>query len=175
MGIRLRQVTTLKRVTREQHENSALMIPRAALPMAAFGAAAVVAGGILAAATAHAPSQPAVWATAYLVLVVGVVQVALAIGLGLLAARPVTGAMQAWAFGLFNLGNAAVLTGTLLGDGAGVGVWIVDVGGVLLAASMVLLLIYVRGAHRSRLLAIYVAVVAVILVSMPIGLVLARS
>ncbi len=141
--------------------------------MASFGATAVVAGGIVAAATASAPSQPAAWASAYLVLVVGVVQVALAVGLGLLAVRPITGSMQAWAFGLFNLGNAAVLVGTLL-DGTGGGVWIVDLGGVLLLAAMGLLLYYVRGARRSWLLALYVGVVGVIVVSMPIGLVLSR-
>lgn len=142
--------------------------------MAIFGAMAVVAGGILAAATASIPSQPTVWATAYLVLVVGAVQVALAIGLGLLAERPVTGAMQAWIFSLFNLGNAAVLTGTLVGGDAGGAVWIVDLGGVLLVAAMALLLYCVRGARRSWLLALYLAVVVVILVSMPIGLLLAR-
>ncbi len=145
--------------------------------MAGFGATAVVAGGILAAATASASSQPAAWATAYLVLVVGVVQIALAVGLGLLAPRPVTWAMQAGLFALFNLGNAAVLVGTLLdGSGGGEGgeVWIVDAGGALLAVAMVLCIYLVRGARRGWLLAAFVSVVVVILVSMPIGLVLAR-
>lgn len=146
--------------------------------MALFGAAAVVAGGIVAAATASAASQPAVWASAYLVLVVGVAQVALAIGLGLLAPEPAAGARAsapaAWAFALFNLGNAAVLAGTLL-DGVVAGsVWIVDLGGALLAGSMALFLYLVREARRGWLLGLFVAVVAVILVSMPIGLVLAR-
>ena len=151
-----------------------MRIPRATLPAALLGAAAVVAGGILAAATASASSQLAVWATAYLVLVVGVVQVALAVGLGLLAARPITGAMLASAFGLYNLGNAAVLAGTLLDGIVGGSVWIVDLGGALLVAAMALLLYCVRGARRSPLLAAYAVVVAVILVSTPIGLVLAR-
>lgn len=151
-----------------------LRIPRASMPMASVGAAAVVAGGILAAATASASSQPAVWATAYLVLVVGAVQIALAIGFGLLVPRPVAAGLRAWAFGLFNLGNAAVLAGTLLDGVVRGSVWLVDLGGGLLAIAMALLLYAARGARRGWLLRGYIAVVAVILVSMPIGLVLAR-
>ena len=114
------------------------------------------------------------WASAYLVLVVGVAQVALGIGLGLLAGASLGRRELAWVFALFNLGNAAVLAGTLLDGVLGGSVWIVDAGGALLAAAMALLLYLVRGAARGWLLGAFVAVVAVILVSMPVGLVLAR-
>src|SRR5664280_1572278 len=43
----------------------------AALPFAAVGAACIVAGGLVAAVSAPAPSEHASWAAAYLVLVVG--------------------------------------------------------------------------------------------------------
>src|SRR5664280_2796146 len=59
----------------------------AALPFAAVGAACIVAGGLVAAVSAPAPSEHASWAAAYLVLVVGVAQAALGVGQALLALR----------------------------------------------------------------------------------------
>lgn len=107
----------------------------AAAPFAAAGAACIVAGGLVAAATALAPSQLASWTTAYLVLVGGVAQAALGTGQALLAARPpgrpgIAAELTAW-----NGGNGAVLAGTLLGAS-----WLADVGGVLLAAVLALML-----------------------------------
>src|SRR5689334_18409429 len=79
----------------------------AAAPFAAAGAACIVAGGLVAAATAQAPSQLASWTTAYLVLVVGVAQAALGTGQALLTARPpgrpgIAAELTAW-----NGGNGA--------------------------------------------------------------------
>lgn len=148
---------------------------RAALvPAAVVGGLCIVAGGLLAAITAPQPSEGASWAAAYLVLVGGVAQVAFGFGQGSFndaaATRSVVAQLLTW-----NVGNACVLAGTLAGPTA-----LVDVGGVLLVASLLLLAPGLRrpAAAQSRagrwLLWAYRAVVAVLLVSIPVGLVLAR-
>jgi hypothetical protein len=145
---------------------------RPAVPFAAVGAACVVAGGLVAAATAPAPSEHGSWAAAYLVLVAGVTQVALGVGQALLAPRPpsrrvVTGEITAW-----NAGNVAVLAGTLLGVAP-----LVDAGGALLVVALALLTLGVRhqGGRRGWGLRLYRLLIAVVLVSIPIGLLLARA
>lgn len=143
----------------------------AALPFAVFGAGCVVAGGLVAAATASAPTEHGTWAAAYLVLVAGVSQMALGVGQAALAARTPTRAMVAAEFAIWNLGNAAVITGTLLGLTT-----MIDVGGAFLVVALGLLLLAVRGTagrYRWSLLAFRLLVV-VLLVSIPVGLVLAR-
>jgi hypothetical protein len=142
----------------------------AAAPFAAAGAACVVAGGLVAAATALAPSQLASWTTAYLVLVGGVAQAALGTGQALLTARPpgrpgIAAELTAW-----NGGNGAVLAGTLLGAS-----WLADVGGVLLAAVLALMIAATGGAARQPAwpLHLYRALAALLLVSIPAGLVIA--
>lgn len=141
----------------------------AAAPFAAAGAACVVAGGLVAAATALAPSQLASWATAYLVLVGGVAQAALGTGQALLTARPpgrpgIAAELAAW-----NAGNGAVLAGTLMGAS-----WLADVGGVLLAAVLALMIAATRGAGRPPAwpLHLYRALAALVLVSIPAGLII---
>ena len=75
-------------------------------------------------------------------------------------------------FVTWNVGNAAVITGQLLGLA-----FVLDAGGVLLAIALVLLLAGVRGAapriawERWSLLA-YRAILLIVLVSIPIGLVI---
>jgi hypothetical protein len=129
----------------------------AAVPFAAAGAVCVVAGGLVAAATALAPSQLASWTTAYLVLVGGVARP---------PGRPgIAAEVTAW-----NAGNGAVLAGTLLGAG-----WLADVGGILLAAVLALMIAATRGAARRPAwpLHLYRALAALVLVSIPAGLVIA--
>lgn len=136
----------------------------------AVGAASIVAGGLTAAVSATAPSEHGAWAAAYLVLVCGVAQIALGTG-QLLLARPATRTL-AWEFATWNLGNAGVLAGTLAGSTA-----VVDAGGVLLAAALALMTFGTRssaGAHVWTLRG-YRLLTAVILVSIPIGLVLAAA
>lgn len=142
----------------------------AAAPFAAAGAACVVAGGLIAAATAQAPSQLASWATAYLVLVGGVAQAVLGTGQALLTSRPpgrpgIAAELTAW-----NAGNGAVLAGTLLGAD-----WLADVGGVLLAAVLALMIAATRGVTRQPAwpLHLYRALAALVLVSIPAGLLIA--
>lgn len=142
----------------------------AAFPFVALGTACVVAGGLVAAAVATAPSQLGSWAAAYLVLVGGVAQVALGAGQALLASRsPGRRAVAAELAG-WNAGNAAVIAGTLLSA-----TWLADVGGVVLVAVLALALAGVRGAVRQPAwpLHLYRALIALVLVSIPVGLVIA--
>ena len=82
----------------------------------ALGVAAIIAGGLVAAAVAHRPAEHPVWTSAYLVLIVGVAQIVFGAGQAWLSERlPATG----WIAGewiAFNLGNAGVIAGTVLGS-----------------------------------------------------------
>ena len=149
-------------------------------PWLILGVATTVAGGLVAAAVAHDPTEKPVWASAYLVLVAGLSQIALALGRGLLAPRPPQSAVIARDFTVFALGNAGVLIGTLTDT-----LWLVDVGGVLLVMALGLMIWGVRAGpggdtptHQPAwwvgLLWLYRVLVLVLLVSIPIGLVLAR-
>ncbi len=151
-----------------------------ASPWLASGVVAVVAGGLVAAVVAHDPSEQPVWASAYLVLVAGVGQIFLALGRTLLAARPPASGAVARDFVGFALGNAGVVVGTLIDV-----VWLVDVGGALLVVALALMAWSVRGAAGAAtygtsgwhlgLLWTYRALVVVLLLSIPVGLVLARQ
>lgn len=143
----------------------------AVLPFVVIGIAWIVVGGLVAAATAHAPTEDGTWTAAYLVLVAGLAQVALGVGEALLAPWPpnqqvVLAQVVAW-----NLSSAAIVTGTVADV-----TWLVDVGGVLLVAVLVSMLYVGRGqGHAQRLLLAGFRVLAgVLLMSIPIGLVLAR-
>jgi hypothetical protein len=148
---------------------------RAYLPFAVIGTGCVVAGGLVAAFSALAPSEHASWAAAYLVLVAGVVQVGLGAGQAVFAPGVPRWLIVAQAVG-WNVGNASVLAGTLLGVAA-----LGDAGGGLLAATLFL---FVRGVgagaapldsgSRRWLLRGYRLLVLLVLVSIPVGLVLAR-
>jgi hypothetical protein len=140
-------------------------------PFLGLGVACVVAGGVVSAASAGGPTEHTAWAVAYLVLVAGVAQIGLGLG-QLLATRP-TGAASAAELGVWNLGNAGVLAGVLLPVTA-----LVDVGGALLVVALALAVYNVRGARAQGatrwLLHLFRLLVLVLLVSIPIGLVLAR-
>ncbi|UUT35945.1 hypothetical protein [Microbacterium elymi] len=87
---------------------------RRALPFFVAALVFVVAGGMLAAATAYTTTQKTAWATAYLVLVGGVAQAGLGAAMGWLAQR--AGAVLTWTgFVLFTVGNLGVLGGQLSG------------------------------------------------------------
>lgn len=141
-----------------------------ALPFLVIGTACVIAGGFVAAVTAHAPTEHASWAAAYLVLVGGVAQVALGAGQTLLArhrpsARLVVVELLTW-----NLGNAAVVAGTVSGVAP-----VNDVGGALLVVALALLLASTRGPRQAGWpLALYRTLIVIVLVSIPVGLLLAE-
>ena len=145
------------------------------LPFTVIGVLCIVAGGLLAAATAPAPSEHTTWASAYLVLVGGVAQVGLALGQAMFTARISTPVLAGQVAG-WNLGNAAVLAGTLLGTTA-----LVDLGGALLVVTLGLMarslgpagVRQVGGAGRWWLYG-YRLLVVILFVSVPVGLVLAQ-
>jgi hypothetical protein len=142
-----------------------------ALPFIALGSISIVAGGLVAAVTAVSPTRHTTWAAAYLVLVVGVAQLAIGTGQALLApqipsSRLITAELLTW-----DIGNAGVIAGTLMSRVA-----LVDVGGALLAISLVLFLLGARG-HTGRnrwLLYLYRLLITIVLVSIPMGLIISR-
>lgn len=143
-----------------------------ALPFIALGAVSIIAGGLVAAVTAISPTRHATWAAAYLVLVVGVAQLGIGIGQALLApkapsSRLITAELLTW-----DIGNAGVIAGTLMNRVA-----LVDLGGALLAISLVLFIFGARGhTGRNRWpLYLYRALITIVLVSIPIGLIISRS
>jgi hypothetical protein len=141
-----------------------------ALPFLSIGTACVIAGGLVSAVAAHAPTEHTSWAAAYLVLVAGVAQMALGAGQALLARgcpppRLVVGELLTW-----NLGNAAVITGTVAGVTT-----VVDAGGAALVVALVLLLTASTGRRRGGWpLWVFRGLIVVLLVSIPVGLVLAE-
>ncbi|HEY5182168.1 MAG TPA: hypothetical protein VIJ07_20760 [Dermatophilaceae bacterium] len=109
------------------------------------------------------------WAVAYLVLVAGIAQLALGIGQALLAEpapsrRILVGEVITW-----NLGNTAVLAGTVSALAA-----LTDAGGLLLVVALALQLGGTRGARVGWLLRAYQSLILIVLVSIPIGLLLAH-
>lgn len=139
-----------------------------------IGAIAVVAGGLLSAVTAPRATYTSAWAVAYMVLVVGVIQMGLGVGLTVLPSHALAWRIMLPIVVLLNVANAAVIGGTVLKDTISAGTLIVDAGGALLAIAAVLCLLAVRGAKHSWWLATYYAIILIILVSMPTGLVLVR-
>lgn len=136
----------------------------------ALSVLAIVAGGVLSAFSARRPTRQTAWASAYLVLIVGIIQLGLvAIWRGL--GHP--GAVAtACALLIYNLGSGGVIVGTLLKARLRHYRALVNLGGGLIAAAMVLLLLAVAKSRASLPLAEFIALVIVILVSMPVGLVL---
>lgn len=142
---------------------------RRALPFFVAALVCVIAGGLLAAATAYVTTQKTAWATAYLVLVGGVAQAVLGAAMGWLAQH--ARMPLAWAaFVLFTLGNIGVLAGQLSGL-----LPLTFAGGALLVIALALVIAATRrGAPAHPVLLWAFRIVAVILaVSIPTGLVLA--
>jgi hypothetical protein len=131
---------------------------------AATGTVAIIVAGGLSAALAHAPTRGTMWLTAYLVLVVGVAQIALGVGQARLASRPPTPALLGSEWLLFNGANALVIYGRLLARPAAVAV-----GAVVLAVALGLFLRGVRGAGGGWLLQVYRLLVALLACSALVG------
>lgn len=129
---------------------------------------AIISGGVISAFSARHPSRFAMWVTAYLVLVVGVIQAGFVISwqsLTLLASWPAI-----IAFSLFNIGNGAVIYGRWLKGKKKTAHYVVYLGGALIALSMIILGILSLGAPLTWAHSGFLALIIVILVSMPIGL-----
>ena len=143
----------------------------------AAGYLCIVAGGLVAAVTGPLDLVHGSWAAAYLVLVGGIGQLALGWVPGVLA-RPTDG-RSAWVVLLaWNLGNAAVIAGTLTDRTLGV-----DVGSALLVLALLLALVALSGWRSEvraqdrwrRLLGWgYLGLLVLLVVSIPVGIVLAH-
>jgi hypothetical protein len=146
------------------------MNARYSLTFFLIGSAFVVLGGLVAAASTplHLTSGP--WLAAYLVLVCGVAQCLFGIVRRWVAPAATTATGFAVELGCWNAGNAAVVVGDLTGILA-----IVALGGALLVVVLVLQLVHLRhtlpGVRWAAWL--YGIVVAILLVSTPIGILLA--
>jgi hypothetical protein len=150
-------------------------------PFLIAGAACIIAGGLLAAATAYVTTQQTAWATAYIVLVGGVAQIGLGAAVAWLAPTAPRRAAW-WAFAGWNLGNTGVLTGQLAGI-----LILTDIGTVILVAALVTVLAAVggrrgRGARASGtgapdhpgVLWAFRGLVMLLAITMPIGVILAH-
>jgi hypothetical protein len=140
-------------------------------PFLILGAASVIVGGLVAAVTSPLRLDHGSWAAAYLVLVNGVAQIALGRAQAALALNRPSRATVATQLTAWNLGGLAVIGGTLVSAPL-----VVDVGGVLLVVALALMIRTVRGrtAGPGWALWTYRLLLIIVLVSIPIGLVLAH-
>jgi len=137
-----------------------------------IGAGLVVLGGLVAAATGPLALAKGSWLAAYLVLVCGVAQAAM----GRVPSRSVRSPRSGWALlAGWNAGNAAVIAGSLVSQPV-----LVDAGGLLLLVVLVVLLVDTLrrspddDAGRRAARGLFAALLLVLIVSIPIGLVLAH-
>ena len=137
---------------------------------------AVVLGGLVAAVTEPLALDHGSWIAAYLVLVVGVAQGAMGRARTSDAVRSQIGAGLAQ-FGCWNVGGALVIVGTVVERP-----WVVDLGSVLVCVALALALLATRGLTgparaawpRRAWPVAYRALLVVLLVSVPIGMVLSH-
>jgi hypothetical protein len=126
---------------------------------------------MVAAVTAPAPTEHSSWTAAYLVLVAGVAQIGLGGGLALVPRHvPPVRWLRAQLL-LWNVGNAAVVVGTLGG-------WLplTDVGGLMLVATLLAAGWVTRFPRIRRWQWVCLrGALVLLLVSVPVGLVLART
>jgi hypothetical protein len=103
------------------------------------------------------------------VLVVGVAQLGLVAGVAWLPERTPSRRLIGAEFLAWNLGNAAVLAGTLLEVQPAV-----VAGGALIVLALLAALVAVRPARPSRMLWTYRVLIAIVLVSVPVGVLLGQ-
>ncbi|MBG0741046.1 hypothetical protein IV500_16865 [Paeniglutamicibacter antarcticus] len=136
-----------------------------------LGVAWVVSGGLVAAATGPLRLEHGSWAAAYQVLVAGVAQNAFGAAQRALAPQRLTFRIVAAELVAWNVGSAAVIGGTVARTPL-----VVDAGGLLLVVALALMIRTVRGKGEGPQWALwtYRILLAVILISIPIGLTLAH-
>ncbi len=140
----------------------------ATVTLVGIGSALIVLGGLIAAVTGPLEIAQGSWLAAYLVLVCGVAQVVLGLAQEYLGGRRVSRSV-AWAqVACWNLANAAVITGTV----AATPVFVI-LGGLLLLPALAIGLITTRHTHRLALGWAFRGVIAILAVSIPIGMGLA--
>lgn len=143
---------------------------RSTTPFVVIGSISIVLGGAVSAASAPSPSYTASWAVAYVVLVAGMAQLALGLGQARLAVKQPSATMIAAEVITLNVANIAVLVGTIM-------IWTIltDVGGGLFIIALALFVWAVRAAHAHNKWMLYGfrVVIAICIVTTPIGLVIA--
>ena len=107
----------------------------AASLLCSVGSVAIIAGGMIAAFSANAPSREAMWLSAYLVLVVGVIQIAIGVGFIVFVKKELSRRLLIAPLTLFNLGNAAVIVHTLAPANSALGhISIIDLSGLVIGS-----------------------------------------
>jgi len=151
--------------------------PKPSWAMILLGYGCIIAGGLVAAVTGPLDLAEGSWLAAYLVLVGGIAQLALGWVPGVLGCSD-AGDPGGWIpVVAWNAGNALVVVGTLLGLPLGV-----DAGSVLLIVALLLALMQLRGRSEPRAAGgpvrllgwAYLAVLIVLVVSIPVGIALAH-
>lgn len=136
-------------------------------PLLVPGLVGVITGGLIAAGGARAATPAIVWLVAYLVLVVGVAQLALAIGQTLLASPVVSIARIRLESLLFNMGSVLVMAGTI-GDSLA----LVLLGTVLFVGALGAFVLAVRGTSGGYVAHAYRGMIALLAISALVGLLL---
>lgn len=142
----------------------------AAVPFVALASVSIVTGGLVAAVTGPTDFDEGSWLAAYLVLVGGVALIVLGVGQAIFARQPPTRSVIATELATWVLSAATIIVGTLAEA-----VVLTIVGGLLLLGVLVLFAAAVRDASGigGRLIWLYRAMIGILVVSIPIGLVLA--
>jgi hypothetical protein len=109
----------------------------------ATGIVATIFGGLLATGAVPALAAESGWLAAYLIIVAGIAQIALGAGQAWLAATCPGFERNAFEWGVLNLGNLGVVTGSLLGS-----FWIVLSGSIAFTAALGLFAWGVRPVRR---------------------------
>lgn len=143
---------------------------RSGIVFVVVGSVLIVAGGLVAAVSRPTGFEKGPWVAAFLVLVGGVAQILIGGGQAGLVAQVPSRAVLAAELVTWNLGCAATVVGTLVASPP-----LTTLGGVALIASLVIFLVAVLTAWARPGLArtAYVTVVGFVLLSTPVGLVLA--
>lgn len=136
----------------------------------AVGSGLIVAGGLVAAVTRPTGFEQGAWVAAFLVLVGGVAQILVGGGQAALVADAPSRTTLAVELATWNIACAATVIGTLIASPP-----LTTVGGAALIASLVVFLVAVlrHGARPGWARTVYVTVVGFVLLSTPVGLVLA--
>lgn len=140
---------------------------RSGLIFALIGGLSVVAGGLIAAVSRPLDWSYGSWVSAYLVLVTGVAQLVLGLGQEHLTMSDLRRRTIWIEIAGMNAGSAAVIAGTLTSYP-----WILDAGGLLIFIALVQALLAIRGVPASVFALLYRLIIAIVIVSIPVGLVL---
>jgi len=143
---------------------------KTAWPFFVLAPIGIIAGGLLSAVTAHAPTQPTSWASAYLVLVVGVASAGLGVGRALLSPTSPSPSRLGTEAACWTVGNMSILFGTLTQPAGSV-----EIGSALLVVTLMLMILGIRAGQGPRVVRLlFTVLVWILIVSIPIGVLLSH-